>query len=70
MNDAEKELVSLGFGRNRREPVCWRVARFGRPELLPQDRPEPARSRALLRWRDLLVRDPRPSPYRISRVEG
>lgn len=70
MTNAEEQLASIGFGRPRTEPACWRAVRL---DALPgRDAPnasEPACSRALMRWRDLLARGPRPSPYRISRVE-
>ena len=66
-----EELRAIGFGKLRREPVCWRAVRLGPP--IPTgdaDRcgAEPACSRALLQWRDLLARSARPSPYRISRA--
>lgn len=73
MKNLEKELASLGFGTRRREPVCWRTVRLDRPVFsgrAGQAGPEPACSRALLRWRDLLARSPLPSPYRISRADG
>jgi hypothetical protein len=67
-----EELRAIGFGKLRREPVCWHAVRLGPPVPAgnsDQGRPEPACSRALLRWRDLLARSPRPSPYRIERAE-
>ena len=73
MQNAEKQLAAIGFGRSRSEPACWRAERLDRP-LLPvpgsQAGAEPACSQALMRWRDLLARNPHPSPYRISRVNG
>jgi hypothetical protein len=66
-----EELTAIGFGKARREPVCWRAVRLGPATSAgdaDQGRPEPACSRALLRWRDLLARSSRPSPYRISRA--
>ncbi len=73
MQNAETQLAAIGFGRGRSEPACWRAVRLDRP-LLPvrgsQTAAEPACSQALLRWRDLLARNPHPSPYRISRVDG
>jgi hypothetical protein len=71
MTVAEEQLAAMGFGKARREPLCWRTVRLGPPvptDNADQFRPEPACSRALLRWRDLLARSPRPSPYRISRA--
>jgi hypothetical protein len=66
-----EELRAIGFGKLRREPICWHAVRLG-PAVpagnADQGRPEPACSRALLRWRDLLARSPRPSPYRIERA--
>ncbi|HEV8679393.1 MAG TPA: hypothetical protein VGQ90_08465 [Stellaceae bacterium] len=73
MKNAEDRLASIGFARNRREPVCWHVAPLDRPNFSarpPEDAPDPARSPALGRWRILLGREPRPTPYRISRIEG
>jgi hypothetical protein len=70
MTIAEQHLAQIGFGRDRAEPACWRVARIvpavrARTAADPVD---PAWSRELLRWRDRLAGDPRPSPYRIARV--
>ena len=73
MQNAEKQLTAIGFGEGRSAPACWRAVRLDRPvsaALAPQTGPEPACSRALLHWRDLLAGSPRPSPYRISRVAG
>jgi hypothetical protein len=74
MTTAEEQLAAIGFGGNRSEPLCWRAVRLDRPNLSArprqQARLEPGCSRALLRWRELLARSPRPSPYRISRVGG
>jgi hypothetical protein len=67
-----EELRAIGFGKARREPACWRAVRLG-PAVpagnADQTGPEPACSPALLRWRALLARSPRPSPYRIERAE-
>ena len=66
-----EELSAIGFGKVRREPACWRTLRIG-PALpaegVARTGPEPSCSRVLLHWRKLLAQDPRPSPYRISRV--
>jgi hypothetical protein len=73
MKNAEEELASIGFGRNRGEPVCWRAVRLDGPTFsarAPRAGPEPACSRALAHWRELLARSPDPSPYRISRADG
>ncbi len=73
MQNAEKQLAAIGFGGDRSDPTSWRAVRLDRPvlsALAPQTGPEPACSRALLRWRELLERSPRPSPYRISRAGG
>lgn len=71
MTSAERQLAMIGYGKGRDEPVCWRAVRLG-PAVFPARGPgapvEPGCSRALLRWRDLLARDKRPSPYRISRI--
>ncbi|HEV8031225.1 MAG TPA: hypothetical protein VGP42_09445 [Stellaceae bacterium] len=73
MKTAEEQLAAIGFGTVRREPACWRTVRLGPP--VPDDGParsglEPSCSRSLLRWRGLLAKSPRPSPYRISRDAG
>lgn len=71
MTKVEEQLTAIGFGKNRTESCCWRALRLDAPNRkLPQAEtgPEPACSAALLRWRDLLARGARPSPYRISRV--
>ena len=73
MKTTEEQLAAIGFGRVRREPTCWRAVRLGPPALddrLIQSGLEPSCSRSLLRWRDLLAKSPRPSPYRISRDAG
>ena len=73
MTNAEEQLATIGFARSRREPDCWRAVRLDGPVLRRNAAPaasDPACSRALLRWRDLLARGSRPSPYRISRIEN
>jgi len=65
---AEEQLARIGFGRGRREPCCWRAVRLDPPAAARGDAVEPARSRDLLRWRDILARSPYASPYRISRA--
>jgi hypothetical protein len=66
----EKQLAALGFGGARREPACWRAVRLDPPASVTStaERPDASCSAALLRWRDLLRRSPRQSPYRISRA--
>jgi len=66
MQDTAIRLAAIGFGRRGPEPNCWRHRRLDR--RLPQIKPEPECSAELLRWRDLLAREHRPSPYRISRI--
>jgi hypothetical protein len=71
MTSAERQLKTIGFGRQRREPVCWRAVRLDPPVRPAHDcseDQEPADSRALALWREVLARNPRPSPYRIRRV--
>jgi hypothetical protein len=73
MKNLEEELASIGFGRNRRDRVCWRAERLDGPVFSARARdakPEPACSRALARWRELLTQSPVASPYRIFRAEG
>ncbi len=73
MTSAEQELATIGFGKPRSEPACWRTARLDPPVFPARDArvaaTEPSCSRALMRWRDKLARNPRPSPYRISRAD-
>src|SRR5216684_836095 len=56
MQNAEEQFAAIGFGESRSEPACWRAMRLD-PPVFPsraaEDRPEPASSQALLRWRDL-----------------
>jgi hypothetical protein len=72
MSNIEQQLAEIGFGEGRRETVsCWRAVRLDRAPVASRERqhgPEPACSAALLRWRDLLAREPLPPPYRISRA--
>jgi hypothetical protein len=68
MTIAEQQLARIGFAREPSEPSCWRATRLDGPNL-SESATEPARSRALMRWRVLLSRNPRHSPYRISRIE-
>lgn len=73
MTSAEQRLETIGFARRRGFPECWRVTRLDAPPAATTETasaPEPACSRPLLRWRDLLARDSGPSPYRISRIGG
>lgn len=73
MQDAEEQLAAIGFGRHRREPACWHAVRLDGP-VFParpaETGPEPASSRALLRWREILARHPIAPAYRISRADG
>jgi hypothetical protein len=66
---AKQQLARLGFATERSEPSCWRTTRLDGPKLR-ETAADPAESRGLIRWRVLLSRNPRRSPYRISRVEG
>jgi hypothetical protein len=71
MTSAEEQLAMIGFGKGRRETACWRTERLDRPVFRAnssKDAPDPAHSRSLLLWREVLARNPRPSPYRIRRV--
>lgn len=73
MTRAEEQLATIGFGRGRRDACCWSTQRLGPPVLAtrgPDGEPDPADSRALRLWREVLARNPRPSPYRIRRVVG
>ena len=73
MQNTERQLAAIGFGRRRSEPACWRSVRLDRPLASvrgPQAMAELACSRALVHWRELLAHSPRPSPYRISRIDG
>ena len=73
MTSAEEQLAMIGFGRSRRETVCWRAVRLDGPFFQargPEEKPDPANSRALQVWREVLARNRRPSPYRIRRVSS
>jgi hypothetical protein len=72
MKDIEEELAAIGFGRNRRDPADWHAERLDGGAFSarrPEERAKPACSRALMRWRELLARNPAASPYRIFRAE-
>jgi hypothetical protein len=73
MKNAEDELVSIGFRKNREEPAFWHAVRLEAPAF--SARPagagqEPAGSRTLARWREILARGPVAPAYRISRAGG
>jgi hypothetical protein len=68
MTIAEQQLARLGFATEHSEPSCWRTTRLDGPKF-SEAAAEPACSRGLMRWRVLLARNPRRSPYRISRIE-
>jgi hypothetical protein len=70
MESADERLAVIGYGKRRDEPPCWRAVRLDVPRPAFDDPADPANSRALLWWRKALARDPRPSPYRISRAFG
>lgn len=73
MEDAEEQLAAIGFVINREEPARWRVDRLDGaafPERPVETKAEPASSRTLMRWREILARGPGASPYRISRADG
>lgn len=67
MTIAEQQLARLGFATEPSEPACWRTRRLDGPRF-SESPTDPAESRALMRWRVLLARNPRPSPYRITRI--
>jgi hypothetical protein len=66
---AEQQLARLGFATEASDLQCWRTTRLDGARLR-ESSADPAESRALMRWRVLLARNPRPSPYRISRIEN
>jgi hypothetical protein len=68
MTIAQRQLARIGFATEPSEPVCWRTTRLDGPKLR-ESAADPAESRALMRWRVLLARNPRRSPYRISRIK-
>jgi hypothetical protein len=68
MTIAQRQLERIGFVTEAGEPSGWRVTRLDGPKFR-ESAADPAESRALMRWRVLLARNPRPSPYRISRIE-
>ena len=69
MTEAEEQLARIGFGAPRSEPACWRTMRLDGP-VYAESEVAPECSRALMRWRVLLARNPRRSPYRISRIRS
>ena len=69
MTIAEQQLARIGFAMEPGEPSCWRTRRLDGPNA-SELAADPACSRGLMRWRVLLARNPRRSPYRISRIEG
>ncbi len=71
MENADEQLAAIGFARSRKEPACWRAVRLDGRALRPAEAgPEPACSRGLARWRELLARGPVTPAYRISRADG
>ena len=68
MTIAEEQLARIGFATEPDEALYWRTMRLDGPKL-SESAADPAESRALMRWRVLLARNPRRSPYRISRIE-
>jgi hypothetical protein len=71
MQNIEEQLATIGFAKPAREPAFWNAVRLDRPVRSARPvaaRLDPACSRALMRWRDLLARSPQPSPYRIFRA--
>ncbi|MGE0257457.1 MAG: hypothetical protein AB7H71_11780 [Alphaproteobacteria bacterium] len=68
MTIAEQQLARLGFASEAGDLPCWRITRLDGAKYR-ESAADPAQSRALMRWRVLLARNPRPSPYRISRIE-
>jgi hypothetical protein len=72
MTIAQRQLARIGFATKVSEPSCWRTTRLDGPKFR-ESAADPAESRGLMRWRVLLSRNPRPrnprrSPYRISRI--
>ena len=65
---AEQQLARLGFATEPSELSCWRTTRLDGSKFR-ETAADPAESRGLMRWRVLLSRNPRHSPYRISRIE-
>jgi hypothetical protein len=70
MPNLDDDLTAIGFRVQRRATTPWRAVRIRRPTgcLTSDIAQEPSRSPALLSWRELLRRNTRPSPYRISRA--
>lgn len=71
MQDTVERLAAIGFAKPSSEHPCWQTARLDRAagtKRIGLYGADPECSRALLRWRDLLARNARPSPYRISRA--
>lgn len=68
MTNAERELTMIGFAIERPAAVNWRSERLALPPGATASGQDLLNSVALARWRTLLARDLRPSPYRISRL--
>ena len=68
MITAEQQLARIGFATEPTQPSCWRTTRLDGP-IFSESATDPSCSRALMRWRVLLARNPRRSPYRIYRIE-
>jgi hypothetical protein len=69
VTEIDQSLAAIGFGMPQREPAGrWRAQPDRPAPRRPMAEPEPGCSAVLLRWRDLLARDRRPSPYRITPV--
>jgi hypothetical protein len=68
MTSAAEQLERIGFRNQPADPVRWRVTRLD-GAVYRESSVAPEHSRALMRWRVLLARGSRRSPYRIARVE-
>jgi hypothetical protein len=70
MTNLDDDLAAIGFRVKQRDSTPWRAVRIRRPAgcLTSDIAQEPSRSPALLLWRELLRRNPGPTPYRISRA--
>lgn len=68
MTIVEEQLARIGFATQPSRPSYWRTTPLDGRKF-SESATDPAESRALLRWRVLLARNPRRSPYRISRID-
>lgn len=70
MRPVEQQFAAFGFPAARTDSSSWVVRRVGAPPRTARTAlvDQPHCRRALVYWRDLLARDERIRPYRITRI--